>query len=76
MLGLAISGLFVIFYNKEDDDYFRVKNILDSNEARQVLANTFNLRINDSTENIKTLQQEAHLHKATSDPTLFSIAIY
>jgi hypothetical protein len=59
--GAAISGLFVIFYNKEDDDYFRVKNILDSNEARQVLANTFNLRISDSTENIKTLAARSSL---------------
>src|SRR5437763_15302930 len=42
--GAAISGLFVIFYNKEDHDYFRVKNILDSNEARRVLSNSFNLR--------------------------------
>jgi hypothetical protein len=59
--GAAISGLFAIFYNKEDDDYFRVKNILDSNEARQVLANTFNLRISDSTENIKTLAARSSL---------------
>src|SRR5690242_11770856 len=29
--GAAISGLFVIFYNKEDHDFFRIKNILDSN---------------------------------------------
>ena len=32
--GAAISGLFAIFYNKNDDDYFRVKNIPDSEEAR------------------------------------------
>jgi hypothetical protein len=59
--GAAISGLFVIFYNKEDHDYFRVKNILDSDEARQVLSNTFNLRINESTENIKTLAARSSL---------------
>jgi hypothetical protein len=59
--GSAISGLFVIFYNKEDHDYFRIKNILDSNEARQVLSNTFDLRINDSTENIKTLAARSSL---------------
>jgi hypothetical protein len=59
--GAAISGLFVIFYNKEDHDYFRIKNILDSNEARQVLSNTFDLRINDSTENIKTLAARSSL---------------
>jgi len=59
--GAAISGLFVIFYNKEDHDFFRIKNILDSNEARQVLSNTFDLRINDSTENIKTLAARSSL---------------
>src|SRR5205085_5206410 len=59
--GAAISGLFVIFYNKEDHDYFRIKNILDSREARQVLSNIFNLRINDSTENIKTLAARSSL---------------
>lgn len=59
--GAAISGLFVIFYNKEDHDYFRIKNILDSHEARQVLSNIFNLRINDSTENIKTLAARSSL---------------
>ena len=59
--GAAISGLFVIFYNKEDHDYFRIKNILDSHEARQVLSNIFNLIINDSTENIKTLAARSSL---------------
>ena len=32
---LAISGLFAIFY--DGADYFRVKNILDNNECRQIL---------------------------------------
>jgi len=59
--GAAISGLFVIFYNKEDHDYFRIKNILDTNEARQFLSNIFNLKINDSTENIKKLAARSSL---------------
>jgi hypothetical protein len=33
--GAAISGLFVIFY--DDEDYFRIKNIPDSEEARELL---------------------------------------
>jgi hypothetical protein len=33
--GAAISGLFAIFY--DGTDYFRVKNIPDNNESRQIL---------------------------------------
>lgn len=33
MAGAAISGLFAIFY---DGDYFRIKNIPDTDEARQI----------------------------------------
>jgi hypothetical protein len=35
--GAAISGLFVIFFDCKDKDYFRVKNIPDTTEARQLL---------------------------------------
>ena len=34
-VGAAISGLFAIFY--DGADYFRVKNIPDNNECRQIL---------------------------------------
>ena len=33
--GATISGLFAIFY--DDEDYFRIKNISDSEEARELL---------------------------------------
>jgi len=36
MAGAAISGLYAIFYG---DDYSRIKNISDTNEARQFLRN-------------------------------------
>jgi hypothetical protein len=35
--GAAISGLFAIFYDCKDKDYFRIKNIPDTIEARQML---------------------------------------
>jgi hypothetical protein len=35
--GAAISGLFAIFYDCKDKDYFRIKNIPDTIEARRML---------------------------------------
>jgi hypothetical protein len=45
----AISGLFAIFY---DGDYFRIKNIHDTNEAHQMFEN-LGLAIRDSVETVK-----------------------
>lgn len=59
--GAAISGLFAIFYDKNDDDYFRVKNIPDSKEARQIFANAFGLKISDSTESMKAIAARSSL---------------
>jgi len=59
--GAAISGLFAIFYNKNDDDYFRVKNIPDSEEARQIFDNAFGLKISDSTESMKAIAARSSL---------------
>ncbi len=33
----AISGLFAIFYDYDNDDYLRIKNISDSAEAKKLL---------------------------------------
>ena len=35
--GAEISGLFVILYDKGDHNYFRIKNIPDTIEARKLL---------------------------------------
>jgi hypothetical protein len=59
--GAAISGLFAIFYDKNDDDYFRVKNIPDSKEARQIFDNAFGLKISDSTESMKAIAARSSL---------------
>jgi len=45
----AISGLFAIFY---DGEYFRIKNIPDTNEARQIF-DKLGLTISDSIQNVK-----------------------
>ena len=50
--GAAISGLFVIFYDKGDQDYFRIKNIPDTIEARKLL-DTLGLTIGDTVVSIK-----------------------
>jgi len=47
--GAAISGLFAIFY---DGEYFRIKNIPDTNEARQIF-DKLGLTISDSIQNVK-----------------------
>ena len=49
MAGPAISGLYAIFY---DGEYFRIKNIPDTNEARQIL-DKLGLSFNDSVVNVK-----------------------
>jgi hypothetical protein len=50
--GAAISGLFAIFYDNDDKDYFRVKNIHDTEESRQVLE-TFGLKVDDTVNSMK-----------------------
>jgi len=47
--GAAISGLFAIFY---DGEYFRIKNIPDNNEARQIF-DKIGLSISDSVKSVK-----------------------
>lgn len=47
--GAAISGLFAIFY---DGEYFRIKNIPDTNEARQIF-DKLELSISDSVQSVK-----------------------
>jgi hypothetical protein len=59
--GAAISGLFAIFYDKNDDDYFRAKNIPDSEEARQIFDNALGLKISDSTEGMKAIAARSSL---------------
>jgi hypothetical protein len=50
MAGAAISGLFVIF---QDNEFFRVKNIPDTREARQLISE-MGLVLNDTVEMVKT----------------------
>ena len=47
--GAAISGLFAIFY---DGEYFRIKNIPDTNEARKIF-DKLKLSISDSVQSVK-----------------------
>jgi hypothetical protein len=47
--GPAISGLFAIFY---DGEYFRIKNIPDTNEARQIF-DKLGLSISNSVQSVK-----------------------
>ena len=47
--GAAISGIFAIFY---DGEYFRIKNIPDKNEARQIF-DKLGLSISDSVQSVK-----------------------
>ena len=47
--GAAISGLFAVFY---DGEYFRIKNIPDTNEARQIF-DKLGLSISDSVQSVK-----------------------
>jgi hypothetical protein len=59
--GAAISGLFAIFYDGED--FFRIKNISDSEEARELLE-SIGLEVYDSVISIK---QAARNSLAKSD---------
>jgi len=59
--GAAISGLFAIFHDEEDDDYFRVKNVPDSKESREIFANTFGFKITDSIESMKAIATRSSL---------------
>lgn len=47
--GAAISGLFAIFY---DGEYFRIKNIPDTHEARKIF-DKLGLSISDSVQSVK-----------------------
>ena len=51
MAGAAISGLFTIFYD-DNGEYFRIKNIPDTKEARHIL-DKLGLDIHNSVENVK-----------------------
>jgi hypothetical protein len=50
--GAAISGLFVIFFDCKDTDYFRIKNIPDTTEARQLLE-SIELNVDYDVDSIK-----------------------
>lgn len=60
--GAAISGLFAIFYD-DNGEYFRIKNIPDTNEARHIL-DKIGLEIHDSVESVK---ENARCSLAASD---------
>ncbi|MFZ0629100.1 MAG: hypothetical protein WAM16_07340 [Nitrososphaeraceae archaeon] len=60
--GAAISGLFAIFYD-DNGEYFRIKNIPDTNEARHIL-DKLGLSLYDSVENVK---ENARCSLAASD---------
>jgi len=51
MAGAAISGLFAIFHDN-NGEYFRIKNIPDTNKARHILVK-IGLDIHDSVESVK-----------------------
>ena len=50
----TISGLFAIFFACGDNDYFRVKNIPDTMDARQILT-SIGFKVNYNVESIKTI---------------------
>jgi len=60
--GAAISGLFAIFYD-DNGEYFRIKNIADTNEARHIL-DKLGLSLYDSVESVK---ENARCSLAASD---------
>jgi hypothetical protein len=49
MTGAAISGLYVIL---KDDEFFRIKDIPDTDEARQIITG-LGLVLPDSVESVK-----------------------
>jgi hypothetical protein len=62
MAGAAISGLFAIFHD-DNDEYFRIKNIPDTNEARHIL-DKLGLDIYNSVQSVK---ENARCSLARSD---------
>jgi hypothetical protein len=50
--GAAISGLFAIFYDTDGQDYFRIKNIPDTIEARKLLS-ILELKVDDTVTSMK-----------------------
>jgi hypothetical protein len=60
--GAAISGLFAIFYD-DNGEFFRIKNIPDTNEARHIL-DKLGLSFYDSVESVK---ENARCSLAASD---------
>jgi hypothetical protein len=60
--GAAISGLFAIFYD-DNGEYFRIKNIPDTNEARHIL-DKLGLSLYDSVDSVK---ENARCSLAASD---------
>ena len=50
--GAAISGLFAIFFDCKDTDYFRIKNIPDTTEASQLLE-SIELNVDYDVDSIK-----------------------
>jgi len=60
--GAAISGLYAIFHD-DNGEYFRIKNIPDTNEARHIL-NKLGLDIHNSVESVK---ENARCSLAASD---------
>jgi hypothetical protein len=62
MAGAAISGLFAIFHD-DNGEYFRIKNIPDTNEARHIL-DKIGLSLYDSVESVK---ENARCSLAASD---------
>lgn len=57
----ALSGLFVIFYDVDNQDYFRVKNIPDTIETRKLL-NTLGVTINDTVYSMKMTARNSLAH--------------
>jgi hypothetical protein len=58
--GAAVSGLFAIFYDRDNQDYFRIKNIPDTVKARRLL-NT----LDDTIDSIKMTARSSLTHTDT-----------
>jgi hypothetical protein len=59
--GAAISGLFVIFYDVDNQDYFRIKNIPDTIQTCRIL-NTLGLTIDDTVNSMKMIARSSLVH--------------
>jgi hypothetical protein len=66
MTGAAISGSYVIL---KDDEFFRIKDIPDTDEARQIITG-LGLVLPDSVESVK-LQARSSLAQVISALMLF-----